>query len=87
MLEMYVQGVSTRKVKTITGELRRLGFSSSIISRIVQKLDEGLEQFARRRLEEPYPYLILDDRYEKVREDGAVRSQALSAQSARLPTA
>ena len=52
-------------------------FSSSTISRIVQKLDEELERFAKRRLEEPYPYLILDARYEKVREDGAVRSQAV----------
>ena len=77
MLEMYVQGVSTRKVKTITEELCGHEFSSSTISRIVQKLDEELEQFARRRLEEPYPYLILDARYEKVREDGAVRSQAV----------
>ena len=34
-------------------------------------------EFARRRLEEAYPYLILDARYEKVREDGAVRSQAV----------
>jgi transposase-like protein len=32
-----------------------------------------LEKCARRRLDEPYPYLILDARYEKVREDGAVR--------------
>jgi putative transposase len=77
MLEMYVQGVSTRKVKTITEELCGHEFSSSTISRIVQKLDEELERFAHRRLEEPYPYLILDARYEKVREDGAVRSQAV----------
>jgi len=77
MLEMYVQGVSTRKVKTITEELCGHEFSSSTISRIVQKLDQELEQFARRRLEEPYPYLILDARYEKVREDGAVHSQAV----------
>jgi putative transposase len=61
----------------ITEELCGHEFSSSTISRIVQKLDEELEQFARRRLEEPYPYLILDARYEKVREDGAVRSQAV----------
>ena len=47
------------------------------ISRIVQKFDEELEKFAQRRLEEPYPYLILDARYEKVREEGAVRSQAV----------
>jgi len=64
MLEMYVQGVSTRKVKTITEELCGHEFSSSTISRIVQKLDEELERFAHRRLEEPYPYLILDARYE-----------------------
>jgi putative transposase len=43
----------------------------------VKTLDEELEKFAQRRLEEPYPYLILDARYEKVREDGAVRSQAV----------
>jgi len=77
MMEMYLQGVSTRKVKSITEELCGHEFSSSTISRIVQQLDEELEQFARRRLEEPYPYLILDARYEKVREDGAVRSQAV----------
>src|SRR5437588_2596472 len=74
---MYVQGVSTRKVKTITEELCGHEFSSSTISRIVQKLDEELAQFAQRRLEEPYPYVILDARYEKVRDDGAVRSQAV----------
>ena len=77
MMEIYLQGVSTRKVKSITEELCGHEFSSSTISRIVQQLDEELEQFARRRLEEPYPYLILDARYEKVREDGAVRSQAV----------
>jgi transposase-like protein len=77
MLEMYVQGVSTRKVKTITEELYGHEFSSSTIRRIVQELDAELEQFAHRRLEEPYPYLILDARYEKIREDGAVRSQAV----------
>jgi putative transposase len=77
MLEMYVQGVSTRKVKTIPEELCGHEFSSSTISRIVQQLDTELEKFARRRLEEPYPYLVLDARYEKVREDGAVRSQAV----------
>jgi putative transposase len=77
MMEMYIQGVSTRKVKTITEELCGHEFSSSTISRIVQKLDEELEKFAQRRLEEPYPYLILDARYEKVREEGAVRSQAV----------
>jgi putative transposase len=77
MLEMYVQGVSTRKVKTITEELCGQEFSSATISRIVGQLDAELEKFAQRRLEEPYSYLVLDARYEKVREDGAVRSQAV----------
>ena len=77
MMEMYLQGVSTRKVKAVTEELCGHEFSSATISRIVSQLDEELEKFARRRLEEDYPYLILDARYEKVREDGAVRSQAV----------
>jgi transposase-like protein len=77
LMEMYIQGVSTRKVKAITEELCGHEFSASTISGMVQKLDEELEQFAQRRLEEEYPYVILDARYEKVREEGAVRSQAV----------
>lgn len=77
MMEMYLQGVSTRKVKAVTEELCGHEFSSSSVSRIVARLDEELEKFSRRRLEEEYPYLVLDARYEKVREDGAVRSQAV----------
>jgi putative transposase len=77
LTEMYVQGVSTRKVKAITEELCGHEVSASTISRLNQGLDEELEKFARRRLEESYPYLILDARYEKVCEDGVIRSQAV----------
>lgn len=77
LAEMYVQGVSTRKVKAITEELCGHEFSASTISRLNQSLDEELEKFATRRLEEDYPYLILDARYEKVREDGVIRSRAV----------
>ena len=77
LAEMYVQGVSTRKVKAITEELCGHEFSASAISRINQGLDQTLESFARRRLEEAYPYLILDARYERVREDGVIRSRAV----------
>src|SRR5215472_8390173 len=77
LMEMYLQGVSTRKVKAVTEELCGHEFSSSSVSRIVAKLDEELERFAARPLEDEYPYLVLDARYEKVREDGAVRSQAV----------
>jgi len=77
LAQMYVQGVSTRKVKKITEELCGHSFSASAISGIVKKLDAQLEAFARRRLEEAYPYLVLDARHEKVREGGVVRSQAV----------
>ena len=77
LAEMYVQGVSTRKVKTITEELCGHAFSASAISAINARMDEGLKAFASRPLLEPYPYLILDARYEKVREAGVVMSQAV----------
>lgn len=77
LAEMYVKGVSTRKVKAITEELCGYEFSASTISRINQQMDEELEKFASRQLEEEYPYLILDARYEKVRESGVIRHQAV----------
>jgi len=77
LAEMYVQGVSTRKVKAITEELCGHSFSASSISRINQVLDDELKKFAARRLDEEYPYLILDARYEKVREDGVIRTRAV----------
>lgn len=77
LAEMYVQGVSTRKVKSITEELCGHAFSASSISRINKTLDEELKKFATRGLDEEYPYLILDARYEKVREDGVIRTRAV----------
>lgn len=77
LAEMYVQGVSTRKVKAITEELCGHSFSASAISAVNKGLDEALTKFARRRLGEHYPYLILDARYEKVREEGVIQSQAV----------
>jgi transposase-like protein len=77
LAEMYVQGVSTRKVKAITEELCGHSFSASTISSINKGLDEVLDRFAQRPLEEAYPYLILDARYEKVRESGVIRSLAV----------
>jgi transposase-like protein len=77
LAEMYVQGVSTRKVTEVTEALCGQSFSASTISRINKQLDAGLEQFATRLLQEDYPYLILDARYERVREDGVIRRQAV----------
>jgi putative transposase len=77
LAEMYVQGVSTRKIKAVTEELCGHAFSASAISAVNKRLDEGLAAFAGRRLEEPFAYLILDARYEKVREAGIVGSRAV----------
>src|SRR5215472_4647992 len=75
LAEMYIQGVSTRKVKEITEELCGHEFSASTISRVTEQLDEELQKFARRKLEEQYPYLVLDARYEKIRQDGVITAR------------
>src|SRR5271165_1671919 len=77
LAEMYVQGVSTRKVKAVTEALCGHSFSASAISTVNKSLDETLRAFAERPLTEAYPYLILDARYEKVREAGIIISQAV----------
>lgn len=77
LAEMYVQGVSTRKVKQITEELVGHSFSASSISQINKSLDTGLKAFCERRLKEAFPYLILDARYEKIREAGVIASHAV----------
>ena len=77
LMEMYVQGVSTRRVKTITEELCGHEFSASAISELNVRMDEELRRFMQRRLEEAYPYIILDARYERVRENGVGQSRAV----------
>ena len=74
--EMYVQGVSTRKVAAITQELCGLDVSSVQVSRAATLLDEELAAWRSRPLGET-PYLILDARYEKIRHGGAVVSCAV----------
>ncbi|MER8710515.1 IS256 family transposase, partial [Mesorhizobium sp. M1088] len=77
LVEMYVQGVSTRKVKAVTEELCGHSFSASTVSEATMRLDEALKAFFTQRLEESYPYLILDARYERAREAGVIASQAV----------
>jgi len=77
LVEMYIQGVSTRKVTKIVEELCGHSLSATTISNLTKRLDEELRQFAQRPLQEPYPYLILDARYEKVRDNGVVSSRAV----------
>jgi putative transposase len=74
--EMYLQGVSTRKVSAVMEELCGREVTSSQVSRAVQALDEELTKWRERSLGE-IPYLLLDARYEKVRVGGTVVSCAL----------
>jgi len=69
--EMYVNGVSTRRVARITQELCGREVSSSDVSRASQLLDEELETWRQRAIGE-IPYLVLDARYEKIRHGGSV---------------
>lgn len=76
LAEMYVQGVSTRKVAAITEQLCGVELSSSQVSRAAAQLDQALENWRNRPLAE-CRYLYLDARYEKVRIDGQVRDVAV----------
>jgi putative transposase len=71
LAEMYVQGVSTSKVTKITEEMCGCEISSSDVSRAKAMLDEELDKWRNRPLD-AVPYLILDARYEKVRQSGCV---------------
>jgi transposase-like protein len=83
LMEMYVEGVSTRKVKEITEELCGTSFSKSLVSSLAGRLDAELEAWRNRRLEaDAYPYLFVDARYEKARVDGRVVSQGVLVVSA-----
>ena len=74
--EMYVQGVSTRKVTEVMQQLCGLDVSSAQVSRATQLLDEELTAWRQRPIGE-IPYLVLDARYEKVRHGGSVVSCAV----------
>ena len=76
LAEMYVQGVSTRKVAKITEKLCGFEVSSSEVSRASKELDLQLESWRSRPLG-AYPYVYLDARYENVRNGGIVTSSAV----------
>jgi len=76
LAEMYVQGVSTRKVNAVLQELCGLEISSTEVSRAAKLLDEELLSWKQRALDK-YHYIFLDARYEKVRESGCVIDCAL----------
>jgi transposase-like protein len=76
LAELYVQGVSTRKVAAITEQLCGTSVSSAQVSRAAAQLDAVLEAWRMRPLA-VFPYLYLDARYEKVRQAGQVRDAAV----------
>jgi transposase-like protein len=76
LAEMYVQGVSTRKVKAITEQLCGVEISAMQVSRAAAQLDAVLQEWRERSLGE-ITYLYVDARYEKVREAGQVRDAAV----------
>lgn len=83
LMEMYLEGVSTRKVKDVTEELCGTSFSKSMVSSLAGRLDAELRAWRSRPLEaEGYPYLLVDARYEKVRSGGRVVSQGVLVASA-----
>ena len=77
MMEMVVQGVSTRKIELVTEELCGEKFSRSTVSDICKQLDEEVTQFKYRDISARYPFVYTDAIYLKVREDHRVTSRAL----------
>ena len=77
IMEMYIQGVSTRKVKKITEELCGLEISRSQVSALAKGLDEDITIWRKRPFEKEFPYLVVDARYEKVRRGGHVIFQGV----------
>jgi putative transposase len=79
ILEMYLSGISTRKIAGITEALSRVKIGKDVVSRIAARLEEQQRAWRERRLEKAYPYLYLDATYLKVCWGGSVTSMALLA--------
>lgn len=77
MLEMYVTGVSTRKVGKVVETLCGKHVSKSYVSSITKLLDKEVDEFRKRRIDKDIPYLMTDVLYIKVREEGRVVSKAV----------
>lgn len=75
--EAYLKGVSTRKVDDLLKALGLTGIDKSKVSRICKELDQSVEQFRQRQLQESYPYVWLDALYLKVRQNQRVVSLAM----------
>ncbi len=77
MVDMYINGVSTRKVKKVVESLCGTSVSKSLVSSLSKELDETVEKWRNRPLVNTYPYLVVDARYEDIRYEGMVQSKAV----------
>ncbi|SFH01200.1 IS256 family transposase [Sporolactobacillus nakayamae] len=77
LMEMVINGVSTRRVSQITEELCGTEFSKTTVSSLCGRLDPVVNGWNNRPLEGSYPFLFVDAVYTKVREDGQVRSRGV----------
>ena len=75
--ESFLQGVSTRRVEKVIRSFGLENISASEVSRIAKKLDEEVQKFLNRPIEEPMPFLYIDASYFKVRTDGRYVNKAL----------
>jgi putative transposase len=80
VLEMYLSGISVRKIAGVTDALSRVRIGKDAVSRIARRLQEEQKEWRGRSLEEKsYPYLYLDATYLKVRWGASVTNLALLA--------
>ena len=77
ILESYIQGVSTRNVKSIVESLGMENVSASYVSTLASELDSRVREFLERSIESPMKFIYMDATYFKVRENGKYRSKAL----------
>lgn len=77
ILESYIQGVSTRRIREVVSHLGLENISASTVSRLAKELDELVEEFLKRPIEAPTPYLFIDASYFKVRSGGKYLNKAL----------
>lgn len=77
MAEMVIAGVSTRKVAKVVETLCGTSYSKSMVSEVCKELDVVVNQFRNRPLTDPYPFILIDATYFKVRNDHRIVSKAL----------
>lgn len=76
VMEMYLKGVSTRKVQEVIEPLCGFNISKSQVSTLTKDLQEDIDEWRSRSLDKPFSYVVFDARYEKVRDGGRVVSKA-----------